>query len=210
MSLSDPVLDSIVQHLRTEYGCHTAILYGSRARGEETATSDYDVAGIRKLGPRTRRAGKVQGAYWDIFVYSEKDLRKFTDQQWAWKNARILWEGGNYGRRLLARLARFWETPFEPAPEFEIEATRAWSLKQLERCQLGDVHGHYRRSELQVAALSDYFQIRKQRYPGPKAALQWLLGAEPELHALFARVYEQPTDLQALRQLIERVYRFPT
>lgn len=205
--MNDPVLSAIVDHLRTKYRCHTVILYGSRARGEETATSDYDVAGIRARGAKTRQAGKVDGAYWDLFVYSEKDLKKFGDHQWAWKNARVLWEEGDYGRRLLARLEKFLETTFQPAPKFEIEATRAWSLKQLERCQLGDVHGFYRRAELQVAALADYFQIRKKRYPGPKAALQWLESGDPETHGLFARVYQEPTDLAALRGLIQRVYR---
>ena len=207
LSMNDPVLSAIVDHLRAKYRCHTVILYGSRARGEETATSDYDVAGIRARGAKTRQAGKVDGAYWDLFVYSEKDLKKFGDHQWAWKNARVLWEEGDYGRRLLARLEKFLETPFQPAPKFEIEATRAWSLKQLERCQLGDVHGFYRRAELQVAALADYFQIRKKRYPGPKAALQWLESGDPETHGLFARVYQEPTDLAALRSLIQRVYR---
>ena len=201
------VMAQIVQHLRRKYRCHTVILYGSRARGEATASSDYDVAGIRAQGASTREAGKVDGAYWDIFVYSEKDLKKFSDHQWAWKDARVLWEEGSYGRRLLARLEKFFDKPFQPAARFEIEATRAWSLKQLERCQLGDVHGNYRRSELQVAALSDYFQIRKKRYPGPKAALQWMAGGDPETHQLFARVYADPTDFAALRQLVARVYK---
>lgn len=205
--VSQQVLARIVDHLRHKYHCHTVILYGSRARGEETASSDYDVAGIRANGTRTRQAGKVDGAYWDLFVYPEKDLKKFSDHQWAWKNARILWEEGDYGRRLLARLEKFLDTPFRPAPRYEIEATRAWSLKQLERSQLGDVNGSYRRSELQVAALSDYFQIRKRRYPGPKAALQWLESGDPETHRLFAEVYADPTNFEALRGLVERVYK---
>ena len=204
------VLAKIVDHLRHKYRCHTVILYGSRARGEATASSDYDIAGIRAQGPKTRQAGKVDGAYWDIFVYAEKDLKKFSDHQWAWQNARVLWEEGDYGRRLLARLEKFLDTPFQPAASYEIEASRSWSLKQLERCQLGDVHGNYRRIELQVAALSDYFQIRKKRYPGPKAALQWLASGDPETHQLFARVYEAPADFEALRCLVERVYKVKT
>ncbi|MFN8612083.1 MAG: nucleotidyltransferase domain-containing protein [Vulcanimicrobiota bacterium] len=207
MIKTDPVFGQIVAHLRQEYACHTVLLYGSRARGQGTVSSDYDVAGICARGPKTRQAGKVDGAYWDIFVYGEKDLRKFSDQQWAWQNARLLWAEGTYGRRLLARLEKFWRQPFQPAPEYEIEATRAWALKQLERCQVGDVHGFYRRSELQVAALADYFQLRQQRYAGPKAALQWLQQADPEVYSLFARVYEQPADPFALRCLLERVYR---
>jgi predicted nucleotidyltransferase len=38
------------------YGCHTVILYGSRARGDATAESDYDVLGVRDSGEAIRDA----------------------------------------------------------------------------------------------------------------------------------------------------------
>jgi uncharacterized protein len=50
----DLVLKMIVNELITQKNCHTIILYGSRARGAYTSTSDYDVAGISKNGERQR------------------------------------------------------------------------------------------------------------------------------------------------------------
>lgn len=38
---NDPVLQAIVEELISLYQCHTIILYGSRARGDFTASSDY-------------------------------------------------------------------------------------------------------------------------------------------------------------------------
>jgi predicted nucleotidyltransferase len=52
---------------------HTVILYGSRARGQTTPTSDYDVIGVRKDEKKTRIAKKQDSKFWDVFVYAEKD-----------------------------------------------------------------------------------------------------------------------------------------
>ena len=193
--------------LADTHHCHTVLLYGSRARGEATATSDYDVAGICSQGDRTRICRRVDGHYWDLFIYAESDLRRLGDQQRAWKDARLLRDTGGYGKRLMSRLGRFLASPAQPAPSYEIEASRTWSLKQLERCRLGDVHGDYRRLELQVAALNDYFTVRQLPYPGPKAALAWLETRDPECSGLFERVYRNPLDREALEALVGRVYK---
>ncbi len=43
---NDPVVNAIIDELTKIYHCHTIVLYGSRARGDFTETSDYDIAGI--------------------------------------------------------------------------------------------------------------------------------------------------------------------
>lgn len=55
----DPILNSIVSLLKKKYRCHTIILYGSRARGLATPTSDYDVFGVRRSGDAAERVYKV-------------------------------------------------------------------------------------------------------------------------------------------------------
>ena len=100
------MLKSIIEHLKKKYRCHTAILYGSRAREVSTSTSDYDVVGICKRGPKTRIAKKKNGYYWDVFVYAETDLRKLDDQHLGWRDARVLFERGRYGRNLVHRLQK--------------------------------------------------------------------------------------------------------
>ena len=52
MTSRDPVLQQIIDELRATHGCHTFILYGSRARGDFTPSSDYDILGIRPSGVR--------------------------------------------------------------------------------------------------------------------------------------------------------------
>ncbi len=204
---NDPTLLEITNLLTTKYKCHTVILYGSRARGVATDISDYDIVGIFKRGSKTRITKKKNGAYWDVFLYSERDLKKLSDQQLAWRDARLLFERGNYGRNFTRRLRKHFKKPFEPAPLYEINATKAWSDKQLERIAVGDVHGLYRRAELQQASVADYFQIRRKRFIGPKAGLEWLEKNDPNTFKLFERVYNDPTNLNALKSLVDRVYK---
>ena len=70
----DPTIDYICDLLRTKHGCHSAILYGSHARGEATSTSDYDVAGIRESGEIFRDARLWNGSYLDVFVYPQDKI----------------------------------------------------------------------------------------------------------------------------------------
>lgn len=207
MKNTDPVLHSIIEHLKKDHKCHTAILYGSRARNAATSTSDYDVVGIRSRGPKTRVAKKSDGFYWDLFVYAEKDLTKLNDHHLDWRDAQVLFEKGRYGRNLIGRIQKLLKKPFKPAPDYEIEVTKAWAQKQLDRIAVGDVHGLYRRTELQAAAIGHYFEIRRKKFWGPKAGLHWLEKNDPTTFKIFARVFREPTNMNALNALVNRVYR---
>ena len=48
----------VVRALRDRHGCHTAILYGSYARGDAGRTSDLDVAGFAPVETSKRIAGR--------------------------------------------------------------------------------------------------------------------------------------------------------
>lgn len=141
----DHTLNEIVQVLTRKYSCHTVILYGSRAKGQATPTSDYDVVGVRKEGKKTRIAKKQDGKFWDVFVYPEKVLRKLDDQHLSWKHARILYSVGPYGKTLLSRIKKLLKKPFKPHADYEVEALKTWAQKQLERCRMTDIQGLYRK-----------------------------------------------------------------
>jgi predicted nucleotidyltransferase len=204
--MNDPVLNSIIRELKQKYRCHTVVLYGSRARGLTTPTSDYDVLGIRRQGEKTRIAKKQRGYYWDVFVYPEKDLRKLGDEHFAWKNARILYEDDRYGRDLLRRINKLLKTPYKPKPQYEIDVTKVWAQKEFERCRMDDIQGLYRRAEFQAALISDYFFVRKKRYWGPKEAFQWLEENDPKTFKLVRRTLKFPSSLSFLKAAASRVY----
>lgn len=55
---NDLVLKQLVYELIKKHRCHTVILYGSRARGDFTEQSDYDLMGVKKTGKKYRVAEK--------------------------------------------------------------------------------------------------------------------------------------------------------
>jgi predicted nucleotidyltransferase len=202
----DPILSSIVKTLRQKYHCHTIILYGSRARGLTTPTSDYDVFGVSRNGEKTRIAKKQKGYYWDVFVYPEKDLRKLGDQHFLWKGARIIYEKGPYGEKLLKRLNKILKTPFKPQPQYEIDITKVWAQKDLDRCRMTDIQGLYRRAELHNALIDHYFFMRQKRFLGPKEAFAWLEQNNLKTFKLIQRTLKYPSNLTYLKAAASAVY----
>ena len=65
--LDDPVLTTLRRRLEEMYGPRLArvVLFGSRARGDHHADSDYDVAVFLTVLPRCRAGGR-NGSGWRI------------------------------------------------------------------------------------------------------------------------------------------------
>jgi predicted nucleotidyltransferase len=203
----DPNIESIIRHLKSKHKCHTALLYGSRARGTTTATSDFDILGISQNGPKTRITKKKNGVYWDVYVYAEKDLKKLNEQYIGLRDSKILFESKKYGKKLVGRIQKLLKKPFVPEPKYEIEASKEWAKKQLDRISVGDVHGLYRRVELMSATVGDYFKIRRKQFFGPKAGLLWIQKNDPRTFNLFNKSLKDPTNMNLLKQLVKRVYK---
>ncbi len=192
--------------LRHKYRCHTVILYGSRARGLTTPTSDYDVIGIRRQGEKTRIAKRQKGFYWDVFVYPEKDLRQLGEQHFSWKNARILFEKGDYGQKLLKRINKLLKRPFKPHPPYEIKVMKIWAQKELDRCRMTDIQGLNRRAEFHNALIEHYYFMRQKRFLGPKEAFTWIEENDRESYRLILRTLKHPKNLSFLKAAASSVY----
>lgn len=195
-----------MQLLTQTYRCHTVILYGSRARGQTTSTSDFDVFGVCKRGRKTRIAKKQDGKFWDVHIYPEKDLRKLGDHHFSWKYSRILYSVGPYGKRLMCRIENLTKRPFTPHPDYEIEVVKAWAQKQLERCRIHDIQGLYRRSEFQNALIEHYYFVRQKRFLGPKEGFAWLNDNDLKTFKLVHRSLKNPTNISYLKTAAEAVY----
>lgn len=196
------MLTEIVSTLREKHGCHSALLYGSRARGDATEISDYDVLGITAHGPRRQLAKRIRGTFWDLFVYPERELTparlRTNERALSWKNAVVLFEEGTKGTHLVKRLRALVALPFKPAPDDEITALKVWFHKQLERIEYGGITGHARRAELHAQLISDYFVVHKMRYGGPKEALAWLEENDRPAFRAIGTSLAEPTNLRAL------------
>lgn len=204
---ADPVLAGIVAELRDAHGCHTVILYGSRARGDATPASDYDVAGVRAEGPAFRDARWQDGAYLDLFVYAEADVAEPTVALLKLRGGVALAQQAKLGDRLLAGLDALHAGGPPAWAADEREASRAWGGKMLARIAAGDLEGDYRRAMLLTQLLEDYFLARGLWFEGPKAGFAWLAEHDPETHAAFARALAPGAPLGAVEYLVARVWR---
>jgi hypothetical protein len=201
----DPLLTKLVGELIKKQKCHTVILYGSRARGDATPQSDYDLMGVRRSGNKFRIAEKRQGLYSDIFVYPEKDLKKVGEDYLYMNGGKVLYQKGNFGTTFLEKLKSASKRKYKPLPSDEIQTRKVWLHKMFDRIALGDIEGNYRRSWLHEALLADYFHIRKKRYLGSKQSFAWLKKHDPETYSLFDEVLQNPLHLSRLKALVEKV-----
>jgi Nucleotidyltransferase domain len=198
------LLQQIVRDLRRKHRFHTLILYGSHARGDATTASDYDLLAVRKGGSRLARdARKWRGAYIDLFIYPENKLR--PSALLHVRGGKVLLQRSRFGERFLARLDRLHARGPKRLPSDERTAIRVWARKMLDRIEVGDVEACFRRVWLLTALLEDYFLLRGRWYEGPKLALQWLRENEPETHRLFEKALKRPTNLTAIKALVDAV-----
>jgi len=203
---NDVVLRSIVEELKNKYHCHTVILYGSRARGDYTPTSDYDVAGISQSGEKYRiaRFDHLHNVYHDIFIYSENDFSPLQEEHLNMADGKVIIEVNNFGKNLLSQLQHFLNE-LAPISENEIQTRKVWYKKMAARAAVGDIEGKYRHIWAIFAILEDYFVFRAMRYEGPKKAFQYLEQHDPKTLALFNKALNNMQDVELLNRLIANI-----
>lgn len=203
---NDPVLQTIVEELTSLYHCHTIILYGSRARGDFKASSDYDVAGITKTGEKKRiaRFDEKYAVYHDLFVYPESAFDTISDEHLCMSDGIVIIEKENFGTKLLVKLSATLKLPESISPD-EIAVRKVWYQKMLARASIRDLEGKYRHVWAIYTILEDYFVFRKLRYQGPKKAFQYLEIHDPETLAIFDEVLSNMNNVNILEKLIKKI-----
>jgi predicted nucleotidyltransferase len=190
------------------HGCHTMILYGSRARGDATPQSDLDIMCIREVGPTLRDARVVEGLYVDGFVYPESAFTTLEPALLRVLGGVVIRERDGFGTALLTRIREFGDRGPVPLPDDERQALKVWSQKMLDRFR-GDrgVEASYRRMSLVVQALDDYFSLRNTWTMGPKHGFAWLLQHDASTHAVFERAAQPGASDGDFAALVQAVYR---
>ena len=121
------------------------------------------------------------------------------------RGGKVLLQRNRFGERFLARLDRLHARGPKRLPSDERTAIRVWARKMLDRIKVGDVEARFRRLWLLTTLLEDYFLLRGRWYEGPKLALQWLRENEPETYRLFEKALKRPTNLTAIKALVDAV-----
>ncbi len=206
---NDIVLHSIVDELKNQYDCHTVILYGSRARGDFTSTSDYDIAGI-SLSEKNQRMARFDPnhkVYHDIFIYSEDDFSTIREEHLNMADGTVIIEKNNFGQHLLSQLQQLLSEP-PCISENEIQMRKVWYKKMASRAAVNDLEGKYRHIWVIFTILEDYFVFKGMRYQGPKKAFQYLKEHDQNTLNLFNDVLNNTHNIDALNKLITIICHF--
>jgi len=200
-------IERLALRVTAEHGCHTTILYGSRARGDATPESDVDLVGVREEGPSARDARVVEGVYFDVFVYPEAALAALDSSHLRLLGGVVLQEQGGFGTALLERVKALDEKGPTPLPEDERQALTVWSHKMLVRFRgKQGAEANYRRRFLVIQALEDYFSLRGAWFRGSKEAFEWLRRNNPVGYGLFEAALSPGASDEDLASLVEAVY----
>lgn len=200
-------LEYIAQTLSERHGCHTAILYGSRARGDATPESDVDLLLLREQGPSIRDAHIEEGYYIDAFIQPDSEVKTPDPSMLRLHGGVVLHERNGAGTALLAEVASLLARGPKPMPEDERRAVLLWSRKMVDRIRAKPgVEGDYRRMFLVMQSLEDYFTLRGQWFRGSKMAFAWLREHDRPAYDRFERAFSPAATEEDLTALVEVVY----
>jgi uncharacterized protein len=199
--------ERIALEVMTTHDCHTAILYGSWARGQATEQSDVDVLCVRDDGKAFRDARITDGVYIDAFIYPKADLATPQPSLLRVLGGVVLREADSCGSALLRQLKELQERGPVPQPDDERRAAVVWSRKMLERIGgSSGLDGSYRRMQLYLQCLEDYFMLRGMWFEGPKAAFIWLRQHDTAAYRCFAHAALPGVSADAFVELVQAVY----
>ncbi|NDF13846.1 nucleotidyltransferase domain-containing protein [bacterium] len=181
----DPLIPEILAGLKGKFGCHTFILYGSRARGDAHERSDYDIAAFRDDVEPVREGRVIQGVYLDAWIYPASKAVNPDESLLQIRDGIVLEEREGLGTLALQKISAIHDAGPEPLAEWDREFRRVWIRKMIDRMAVGDIEGNFRRHWLLFELLENYFRFQSRWYSGPKVALRWLQENEPVVFDAF-------------------------
>ncbi len=203
--IGEKTLLKMAQDIKAKYGCHTVILYGSRARGESTNTSDYDIIAIREQGEFERDCRVFDGFYLDAFIYSEEAIKNPNASFIRIKDGVIVFQKDHMGDILLNEVKKIFQQGPPKTAAWEKHEIITWTRKMLQRAEENDIEGNFRRHWLLHDLLECYFKMRDLWYLGPRESFQWLKVNDPITYAAFEIALQPDSSLNNIQKLISYV-----
>lgn len=195
--------DVLAQELKVKHNCHTIILYGSYADSTHNENSDVDIVCIGESVEKNKDARDWNGLFLDAWVYPEDEVEN-VEAFLHLAGGKVLAEENHFGTLLLEKINSF---PDEvEIDENEVNHIHMWCKKMLQRAQVKDIEGNYRKNWLTQDLLMIYFDVRGIRFKGPKKSFQYLKANDYVNYVLFEEIYQDNNDLVKLSNLVKSVF----
>jgi hypothetical protein len=205
--MTEDEIDAASRAIADAHGCHTIVLYGSRARGDADDGSDVDLLCIRDDGPTLRDSRLIDGVYFDAFIYPRAALETPDPSLLRILGGQVMRERDGLGTALLDRMRELFAKGPDAVADDDRTARIVWAHKMLDRIRSnGGAEADYRRMSLIVQALEDHFALRGLWFRGPKVAFPWLLAHDAAAHAVFETAMQPAAGHDALAALVSAVY----
>ncbi len=180
-------MQDILRYLSQKYAPLSIIVYGSFARGQNAADSDFDALVITACGERGHDSTAVGGTQLDVIIYPAamcgKDCSCCDFIQIY--GGHVALDSGGGAQTLLERVTAFVDN-YPKKSAAENAQNVEWCEKMLRRTQRGDADANYRWHWLLVDSLEIYFDLCGMFYFGPKKALSEMSARDPQAAELYA------------------------
>ena len=134
----------------------------------------------------------VNGIQLDLFVYPKTFFDKiidFSDFVQLFEGVIVLDIDGS-GKTLMDRVSEFIKRIPEKS-EQEVSSQIDWCEKMLLRASRGNEEGFFRWHWLLVDSLEIFCDILRQKYHGPKKALQWMKSNHEDAFVLYSKAIQR-------------------
>jgi predicted nucleotidyltransferase len=202
----DPLLPHIEHHIRTTYGAHTIILYGSRARGEAKDNSDYDIIAFRGLGtPEESKYDLFKGASLDIHFYPDEVLKDMYPSMVLGfvKGNVILCQKDHFGDQFIQHFKKIYDRGFNLPDSLKQQVVDEIKTTFLKIDNT--LAGYYYQYRLLSSLLGHYFTLRNFYYLGPRESFAWLKKNDLSTYYAFEKALKPGASLNSIKQLVNRV-----
>jgi len=205
--LNDPLLPEIVQHVREKYGTSTVILYGSRARGEASEKSDYDIIGLLNSGEAQESPEVFKGARLEISLYSQsvkEEMAADLPFSFFWEEGAILHQSHHEGEQFIEDVKKAFYNNKNESRQTNKNIIRLLAIN-LNRAQENETREHFYRHRFLMLSLVEYFPIRNLTYKGPRKSLEWLRKNDPLTYTAFSKAMAPQASFDDLQMLLKQI-----
>ena len=166
-------MEKIISVLRERYQPRALLVYGSYARGDADACSDFDCMLIVDSKPCGHDDSVIDGVVLDCFLFTPEETEaEDLDPFLPIYDSRIVLDDGS-GAALKERV-RTYVDAHRVLPDQEKEFLASWIRKTLRRAEKDDDEGNFRAVAFLAESLMDYCSLRDLFYFGSKQTAAWL------------------------------------